>query len=295
MAFSFAWAMFPSIMVADPIASISFLSSFSTGPADKVDAAKKNELRIKETKENLSIFFMAIQLTSFLINASKILTTVMPNSVMAFSQRFYYPTLPALALLGARSFVRLSRRWRLDWSRRRLRRAAAIVVLCGLMPSGLWAYDIWRSGLAGAHFADFDLRHAYRARWRHLWYRLDEFAALPDDAVFCTSELGYPAALSPGRTVIDIAGLNETWIAHHGFDADTFFARYRPDLFYLPHTDYTAIRPALLAHPHFREHYDFIPKERFGPGLLLDLALRRGSPHYPALRRIVDQRPSPAR
>ncbi len=102
---------------------------------------------------------------------------------------------------------------------------------------------------------------------------------LPDDIVIATTEVGYPGVLNPHKTIIDLAGLNDTEFARQGFSAARLFARSRPDLFYLTTRHYVEIRSALFNSPEFAHGYELLQP----PGGLV-IALRRDGPRYAALR-----------
>lgn len=105
---------------------------------------------------------------------------------------------------------------------------------------------------------------------------------MPDDIVIATTEVGYPGVLNPRKTIIDLAGLNDTEFAQHGFSVARLFARSRPDLFYLTTRHYATIRSALFTNPDFASGYELLQS----PGGLV-IALRRESPRYAALRAAI--------
>jgi hypothetical protein len=207
--------------------------------------------------------------------------------VMYYHQRFYYPALPALMVLALDGLGALARR------RARLRRpAAALAILATLAVLGLlcpFARELhahWRKGDEVRHVGRFGLLYGYQARWRHLWYRLDEVSALPDDLVIATTEIGLPAVLNPRKTIVDLSGLNTPAIARHGFSAETLFRAVQPDIFYMPHADNRRMDEAIRTHPYFEANYDYWPAQQLGT--LLGVAIHRRSPHYAALRAIVE-------
>lgn len=102
-------------------------------------------------------------------------------------------------------------------------------------------------------------------------------AHLPTEASLATTEVGYLGALDPARTVIDLAGLNDTRFATEGFSMDGLLAR-APDLVWLPHSDYTGLRAAILGDARLFARYRVIDGA-FNYGL----AIRRDSPFRPAI------------
>lgn len=211
--------------------------------------------------------------------------------IMHYHQRFYYPTLPALIFLAVDGLGAIAGR------RRRLEQrtlvalvalgTVAVAVLLTPFARELWAH--WRGGLPSRCVGRFDLRWGYRARWQHLWYRLDRVADLPDDLAIATTEVGLPAALSPRREIVDLSGLNTPTIARHGFSADTLFDTHQPDLFYMPHADNQRMDEQIRGHPYFQQHYDYFPAKQLGT--LLGVAIHRGSRHHAALRAIAEGPP----
>jgi len=105
---------------------------------------------------------------------------------------------------------------------------------------------------------------------------------LPPGAKVATTEVGYIGAAAPQVDVIDMAGLNDTQIATHGFTPEEFLAR-RPDLIWLPHTDYTYQRGILLTDRSlFRDYVVFA-------GMGSGLAVRRDGPYRAQIEREWDK------
>ena len=111
---------------------------------------------------------------------------------------------------------------------------------------------------------------------------------MPDDLVIATTEVGLPAALNPGKVIVDKAGLNETTIARNGFSADWLLERYAPDLIYLPHPHYRGMARALVGNPAFVAGYQIYSSQELG-GVLMGVAVRRDGPYANRLRAIMDQ------
>ena len=96
---------------------------------------------------------------------------------------------------------------------------------------------------------------------------------LPKGSTVAASEVGYVGAMAPQVNVIDMAGLNDTEIALHGFDAEAFLAR-KPDLIWMPHLDYTYQRGVLFTTPSLLREYTVID----GAGTY-GIAIRKDSPN----------------
>ncbi|MGB8648191.1 MAG: hypothetical protein WCF84_23340, partial [Anaerolineae bacterium] len=146
--------------------------------------------------------------------------------IMPFSARFYYPVLPALLLLSSQSLVRLGRKLSAvvqRSSRTTMRGIGAIGVVILLVLLGLATRPVLRvlrdtaqQHLLG-HFAFFE---DYGGEWPYEWAGLETLSKLPDDMVIATTEIGVLSAANPRKTVVDMAGLNETGFAHDGFSAN---------------------------------------------------------------------------
>lgn len=225
--------------------------------------------------------------------------------IMGYFARFYYPTLPALAFLAVRSLVGFA-----DMVPQRLRTAvrempaqvwyaATIVLGVGLLAPPVYSGGrTFQTNLERGHLASFDLMAEYLhgaipgkdgGPWREYWRNLDVIAQLPDDLIIASTEVGMLSALNPNKVIIDIAGLNTADFALQPFDPEVLITRHRPDLVYIPHWDYREMNAALWKSPRFLAEYDVTYAEPDGFGL--GFALRRASPHYPALRTISERNP----
>jgi hypothetical protein len=220
--------------------------------------------------------------------------------VVAFHQRFYYPTLPALCFLAAWSALDLLRDLRAAMERSAWRFSApsmAPVIAPLLVIGGLWLLRIalppFVDGVQSVHqewrgdrMAHFDMLERYRRQSADFWLALDSFSALPDDLVIATTEVGQPAVMNPRKQIIDLVGLNEESFAQYGFSADRLFDVYRPDVIYMPHPHYTNMNRDLRAHPGF-QGYEEYTAEALGAGM--GLALRRDSKYFAELHRMAEE------
>lgn len=104
---------------------------------------------------------------------------------------------------------------------------------------------------------------------------------LPSGSTMTASEVGELGGAVPSVNIIDLAGLNDPQIALHGFDMNALLAR-RPDIIWMPHTDYTYQRGIMLSNPAFLQQYDLlVGAAGFG------LALRKDTPVRPILDRQI--------
>jgi hypothetical protein len=212
--------------------------------------------------------------------------------IMYWEDRFYYPTLPALCYLAARSATTLIKKGLSlarteELKRPRLALLGLIFLVLGptLLPTLsniFWVRSLIDQGNYD-HF--FDLPdHAIQVH--RYWFELGPVSALPDDLVLATTEVGNPAIYNPGKVIVDLAGLNETEFAHHGFSADYLLSRYHPDFIYLPHPHYEKMTAQIVSDPRFRKDYDYYPAEKITAKW--GVAIRRDSKYYAAMRAIVE-------
>ena len=220
-------------------------------------------------------------------------TLVLP--IMSDSQRFYYPTLPALVYLGNRGLFRLIKggrglsSWR--WPARAVAACCAAIGLWGLVRACASEWEGLRVLRAQGGFARFSLSETFaRGELVKVWPGLDIIAGLPDDLVIATTEVGFPAAMNPGKRIVDLAGLNETGIVLGRFSPAELLRAILPDVIYLPHSDYREMNRAIRAEPDLLSRYQLSSGTAEPPSL--DVAILRESPHYASLRAIVAERGS---
>ena len=81
---------------------------------------------------------------------------------------------------------------------------------------------------------------------------------LPQNVVLACSEYGYIGSRHPGISIIDLVGLNDRYVARHGFTSDYLFSK-RPDIIWFPHPDYTYDTKEILDSETFVLNYDYYP------------------------------------
>jgi hypothetical protein len=198
--------------------------------------------------------------------------------VMPHYHRFYYPTLPVWVWLAARAAVALANVGN-EGLRSHGRVARQVLMGAGLVlgigaavllvrPWSRWLTHVrahpWFTAIPAVQNLD---------GWsKHWWFRLAEMSALPNDVTWATTEIGLPGALNPGRTIIDLSGLNDIEFARHGFSAEALFRDSPPDLIYMPHPDYREMTEELIRNPRFRAAYDYYPARALGTRLALAVA-----------------------
>jgi len=216
------------------------------------------------------------------------------TQIMPHSQRFFYPSLAPLAVLAAGSGVFLSKRLKGSVPQRDFRqtaiggRVASVAFFLALFfaigPRVVDRISDLRHPPADG-FHCFNLDAELEDCWDCYWPHLAEIAKLPDNLVIASTEIGHLLAVNGKMTVIDMAGINETTIAHGGFSADYLIERYDPDLIYMPHPDYVDMRLDLCCCSAFAERYILV--EDPGDDYFLDLALNRTSRHFAELAAIA--------
>jgi hypothetical protein len=213
--------------------------------------------------------------------------------IMEFNSRFYYPTLAGLLFLSAVSTVRVVDR-STPWAAKIFAGAngrkwaaglGALAILLVAPALVLNAYHVLKTAKQG--FVGWDLTEEYKTYWGDYWFRLDRFSALPSDLVMATTEIGHVGAMNLDKTVVDLAGLNETQFAKKPFSASVLLSQYAPDLIYMPHPGYRSMNRDLRENPKFIQEYELIPASALGPAFKMGVALRRSSKYYAQMHRIM--------
>jgi hypothetical protein len=193
--------------------------------------------------------------------------------VMGYGQRFYYPLLPGLLLLGGRGWLGL----RIGTPKRIWLAGMGIVLLCGLW-YGVRSAREYPSSMPGV----WDVEEIWREAAYDYWPELVGLKLFPDDLVVATSEVGLPAVMLPENRLIDLVGLNEPYFLEHGCGPGQMLDLARPDLVYLPHPAYEELLADFLQDPVFMAAYDTFPG--IAP---LQVALLKNSPHYADLKGLI--------
>ncbi|WP_437736326.1 hypothetical protein [Sorangium sp. So ce1335] len=215
--------------------------------------------------------------------------------IMGFAQRFYYAPLPGLVYLACRSAVRLAR----TLSDALGQPAPAAAPVAGVAALAiLWlhlATPLATAGkdLAGAAAANrlghFNVvKLASTSGPQKYWFAIDRVSTLPDDVVMATTEVGMIGAMNLGKSIIDMAGLNDRRFALEPFSADKFFEAYKPDIIYMPHPHYEKMIADLEAHPAMSGYVSY-SKAKLGTSQF-GMAIRRDSPHFEELQKIVKEK-----
>jgi hypothetical protein len=107
----------------------------------------------------------------------------------------------------------------------------------------------------------------------------DLIAPLPPGTTVASTEVGYLGEHASQINVIDLAGLNDTDIALHGFNPTRFLAR-KPDLIWMPNSSYTYQRGVLISDPAFLAQYNL-----YAGAADYGIAIRKDSPVRPQMER----------
>ena len=205
--------------------------------------------------------------------------------------RFFHPALPAVIYLAidaiaalvdpvADRLLELVRA--LAWPTRTL--AIVLLLLPLLQQDARLAFEL-RAWTQTEQRTWPTLEETFPHIGAHIWYRLDRFSKLPDDLVIATTEVGEPGVMNPGKTIIDMAGINDTEFALAPLSVDRLLDR-KPDLVYLPPPAYRGMLRELRASARFGRDYEIYEGDRVKPAVL-GIALRRSSPHFAAMQHIA--------
>lgn len=217
--------------------------------------------------------------------------TLFVTPIMGYDARFLYPALPAVAALGCRGLALAGA------GGRRLLAASALLLVWPLAVAARQAAADFRAGGRARPWTLEASCHAYADDW----FALRRLRELPDDLVIATTEVGHPGALLPGKTIVDLAGLNDPMLTRSGLRSAEIFRHRPPDWIYLPHADYREFRRAIETDPFFLAHYEVFPTETLGMARVeaagrvvskpywLDVAILRDGPHAATLRALLEE------
>ena len=209
------------------------------------------------------------------------------TQIMGYNARYYFPYLAFIivpALLVVDRWVAAGVPTAAQWPRNSLllRSAAAVILMAGLMLSTSQTVQTSiRRMEARQQFVYEPARLEIAAHaplpeqgWGETTAAVTDrlLATLPAGSTVAATEVGYLGSRAPAINVIDLAGLNDTDIALHGFDAERLLKR-KPDVIWMPHTDYTWQRGLLLSDPRLLAEYN-VYAQAAGYGI----AIRKDSP-----------------
>ena len=216
------------------------------------------------------------------------------NQIMGFNSRYYVPYAPLLvvpALLVLDRWLAFPPAESEAWPGHTLRNRAVVTAFLLLFFLLFYSQAVQRGFrlLEHGHHMEYDPVQLKIAATKPLpsfdWKTMmldvtdDLIAPLPPGATVASSEVGYLGERASGINIIDLAGLNDTEIALHGFEMSRLLER-KPDLIWMPHVDYTFQRGVMFSDPALLAQYDvYAEAGNFG------IAIRKDSPYHAAIER----------
>ncbi len=203
------------------------------------------------------------------------------TQIMGFHARYYAPYLPLIVIPAMLLVDRRLQDGKLSALRLRLTAAVALFgVLLGLSLESVQAAirrveHHPRDEYDPAQLQVKATASLPRTEWQPMMLSVTDLlvAPLPHGVTVAATEVGYLGRRASQANIIDLAGLNDTDIALHGFHMDRLLAR-RPDLIWMPHTDYTYQRGVMFSDPRLLQQYEvYANAANFG------LAVRKDSPY----------------
>ena len=111
-----------------------------------------------------------------------------------------------------------------------------------------------------------------------IWLVYESFASiaakLPPGSRLALTEVGIVGAASPQADLLDMAGLNNAFLARHHFDMPYIFSQ-QPDLIWLPHFDYSRSYGIFCTDPQLLRDYTV-----YADAFIFGIAVRKQSPFH---------------
>jgi len=203
--------------------------------------------------------------------------------IMGWFARYYFPSIP-FVVLSAYVVLKEAMTNRIRLTAGYLAKRIAVLLLvflpvfCSPVRTGLMGLWIKAHSQTTLLTQDTEYRTVSGRLPKSIpWWDLISYMAslvgeLPEGVTVAATEHGYLASENMHAVIIDMAGLHDIELARSGFSSERILSQ-EPDLVWLPHTDYTWFRKALLDDPVFQDGYDYYP------GVMnYGIALRRESP-----------------
>jgi len=268
LGYSSIW--YPSLLL------ISFLAALQLFLAVPILLARRRDLRL----------FLAAGIPAILIFAY--LGTV--TQIMGFNSRYYLPYAPLIiipALLLLDRWLTFPPSHAVTQSTLRNRGLLAAAMFLFFFAFSSQAVQQKFRHLEHGHHDEYDPAQLNIAAttplpgvdWQPMMQHItdDLIAPLPPGTTVAATEVGYLGVQATHINVIDLAGLNDTDIALHGFNMARFLAR-KPDLIWMPNSDYTYQRGLMFSNPAFLAQYDI-----YAGAAGYGLAVRKDSPFRPQI------------
>jgi hypothetical protein len=202
------------------------------------------------------------------------------TQIMGFNARYYAPYFAFFVVPG----LLVVDRWLVQGDSKSLRVrgwATAAMLLCFVALSSESVQAAVRRAEHRAHFEYEPATLTVKATvplpetpWDTTMTQVTDLliAPLPKGATVAATEVGYLGRFAPQVNVIDLAGLNDNEIALHGFNTEALLAR-KPDLIWMPNTDYTFQRGRMMSDALFLAQYDL-----YDGAANYGIAVRKDSP-----------------
>ena len=214
------------------------------------------------------------------------------TQIMGFDSRYYVPYSPLIivpAVLILDRWLALPTTDSIAWPGRTLRNRGALtaaMLLFFFIFSSQAVQGKFRRLEHGHHFEYDPAQLTITATtplpavdWQPIMQDItdDLIAPLPPGTTVASTEVGYLGDRASQINVIDLAGLNDTDIALHGFNISRFLAR-KPDLIWMPNSAYTYQRGIMFSDPTFLAQYDL-----YAGAADYGIAIRKDSPVRPQM------------
>jgi len=230
-----------------------------------------------------SLALLAVLLIPAILTLSTYFNIV---QIMGYRARFSLPSLPFFAIAGALMLDRFVYESKERPSSLALAaRVLVILSLVALMPPARELIPpIYKARLAAKAPASVPPENPgglpTLSYWRSVAAMISIAQNAPAESLFCMSEYGSVGSFAPDLQIYDPLGLHDPQTAKEGFSARVLFER-DPDLIWMPHPDYVAMRREILAAEEFQSDYDFYPAAlRFG------VAIRKHGEHSARLNEL---------
>lgn len=204
--------------------------------------------------------------------------------IMPYASRFFFPSMPAVLYLGAKSLTLILR------ENRRPGWHTTLIPFWWVLVLGLLL--LLRIRLGGlpdnpaGRIGRFEMNKVYQEIGLRHWPYLDRFSKLPDDMSMATTEIGVPGVMNTGRKIVDLAGLTDPDFASTRFDIIRLVREQQPDLIFMPHPHYKVMNKTLRQDSSFQADYLLFTEEALDS--YMGIAIRRKSPHFYAMKFIVE-------
>ncbi len=215
------------------------------------------------------------------------------TQIMGQQARYYYPSLPFVFLAAFHTLFTRDRASKGD----RTDGALGLRMLAGLLlmvPALSFSFQqlaahLWERYALGLPQAASDNRTDGNgslpeiSRWKGITAMGNLLGRLPRETLLAASEYGYIGSLLPDLAIVDFVGLHDRAAARTQNPAAYVLSR-KPDLIWMPHSDYTHLVDQLLRAPDFQGDYEYYPE-----AYLYGIALRKSSPLYGRIKGEVER------